>query len=172
MLKIKNIESFKLNYIYFFPVVFFPFLNIYQFRNDSDIKSWLFRNLIISFTVISIPFFFSLSMLTTKFFYKDQSRDTDLFSVGLGFLCLIFLMGSNYYQFQSFTLGTDLTIDYYRMALMVSFLIGCFISSFWFTLKYKKYSKKYALDFNPRTQRFMLSAFPLLFIAVTALFSI
>ena len=172
MLKIKNIESFKLYYIYFFPVVFFPFLNIYQFRNDSDIKSWLFRNLIISFTVISIPFFFSLSMLTTKFFYKDQSRDTDLFSVGLGFLCLIFLMGSNYYQFQKFSVGTDLSIDFYRMALMLSFLIACFTSSIWFALKYKKYSKKYAPDFNVCTQRFMVSAFPALLIAITALFSV
>jgi hypothetical protein len=58
------------------------------------------------------------------------------------------------------------------MALMASFLIACFISSLWFTLKYKKYSKKYALDFNPRTQRFMLSAFTRLIIAVTALFSV
>ena len=172
MLKIKNIESFKLNYIYFFPVVFFPFLNIYQFRNDSDIKSWLFRNLIISFTVISIPFFFSLSMLTTKFFYKDQSRDTDLFSFGLGFLCLIFLMGSNYYQFQSFTLGTDLTIDYYRMALMVSFLMGCFISSICFMLKYQIYSKKHTADWNTKTQRFMASASLPFIIAITAFFMI
>ena len=172
MLKIKNIESFKLNYIYFFPVVFFPFLNIYQFRNDSDIKSWLFRNLIVSSTVVVIPFFLALSMLITKFLYKDQNKNTDFFSVGLGFLCLIFLMGSNYYQFQKFSVGTDLSIDFYRMALMLSFLIACFTSSIWFTLKYKKYSKKYAPDFNIRTQRFMVSAFPALLIAITALFSV
>ena len=172
MLKIKNIESFKLHYIYFFPVVFFPFLNIYQFRNDSDIKSWLFRNLIISFTVISIPFFFSLSMLTTKFLYKDQNRDTDLFSVGLGFLCLIFLMGSNYYQFQRFTLGIDLTIDYYRMALMVSFLMGCFISNLCFALKYKKYIKNYSIEWNMKNQRFMASAALPVFTAITAFFMI
>ena len=172
MLKIKNIESFKLHYIYFFPVVFFPFLNIYQFRNDSDIKSWLFRNLIISFTVITVPFFLSLSMLTTKFLYKDQSRNTDFFSVGLGFLCLIFLMGSNYYQFQKFTLGTDLTIDYYRMALMVSFLMGCFISSICFMLKYQKYSKKHTADWNTKTQRFMASASLPFIIAITAFFVI
>jgi len=98
MLKIKNIESFKLYYIYFFPVVFFPFLNIYQFRNDPDIKSWLFRNLLISFTVVVTLFFLALSMLITKFLYKDQNKNTDFFSVGLGFLCLIFLMGSNYYN--------------------------------------------------------------------------
>ena len=172
MLKIKNIESLKLHYIYFFPVVFFPFLNIYQFRNDSDIKSWLFRNLIVSSTVVVIPFFLALSMLITKFLYKDQNKKSEYNAIGLGLLCLIFLIASNFYQFQKFSPGTDLTIDYYRMALMVSFLIGCFISSFWFTLKYKKYSKKYALDFNPRTQRFMLSALPPLLIAVTVLFSV
>ena len=172
MLKIKNIESFKLNYIYFFPVVFFPFLNIYQFRNDSDIKSWLFRNLIVSSTVVVIPFFLALSMLITKFLYKDQNKNTDFFSVGLGFLCLIFLMGSNYYQFQKFSVGTDLNIDYYRMALMVGFLMGCFISSILFTLKYMKYSKKHTVDWNTKTQKFMASASLPLFIAISALFII
>ena len=172
MLRIKNIESFKLHYTCFFPVVFFPFLNIYQFRNDADIKSWLFRNLIVSFTVISIPFFLSLSMLTTKFLYKDQIRDTDLFSVGLGFLCLIFLVGSNYYQFQRFTLGTDLTIDYYRMALMVSFLMGCFISNLCFALKYKKYIKNYSMEWNMKTQRFMASSALPVVTAITAFFMI
>ena len=172
MLRIKNIESFKLHYIYFFPVVFFPFLNIYQFSNDSDIKSWLFRNLLISFTVITVPFFLALSMLTTKFFYKDQSRNTDFFSVGLGFLCLTFLMGSNYYQFQKFTLGTDLTIDYYRMALMVSFLMGCFISNLCFALKYKKYIKNYSMGWNIKTQRFMASAVLPVLMAITAFFMI
>lgn len=172
MLKIKNIESFKLHYIYFFPVVFFPFLNIYQFRNDSDIKSWLFRNLLISFTVVVIPFFLALSMLITKFLYKDQNKNMEYFSVGLGFLCLIFLMGINYYQFQKFTLGTDLTIDYYRMALMVSFLMGCFISSICFTLKYQKYSKKHTVDWNTKTQKFMASASLPLCIAIGALFII
>ena len=157
MLKIKNIESFNLYYIYFFPVVFFPFLNIYQFRNDPDIKSWLFRNLLISFTVVVTLFFLALSMLITKFLYKDQNKNTDFFSVGLGFLCLIFLMGSNYYQFQKFTVGTDLSIDYYRMALMLSFLTACFISSLYFTLKYKKYSQTYLVNFNTKTMRLMAS---------------
>ena len=172
MLKIKNIESFKLYYIYFFPVVFFPFLNIYQFRNDPDIKSWLFRNLLISFTVVVTLFFLALSMLITKFLYKDQNKNTDFFSVGLGFLCLIFLMGSNYYQFQKFSVGTDLNIDYYRMALMAGFLMGCFISSICFTLKYKKYSKKYTVDLNTKVQKFMASASFPLFIAISALFII
>ena len=158
--------------MYFFPVVFFPFLNIHQFRNNADIKTWLFSNLLVSITVILVPLLLALSMLITKFLYQDQDKKLEYNSIGLGLLCLIFLMGSNFYQFQKFSVGTDLTIDYYRMALMASFLMACFISSFWFTLKYKKYSKKYALDFNPRTQRFMLSAFPLLFIAVTALFSV
>ena len=170
MLKIKNIESLKLHYIYFFPVVFFPFLNIYQFRNDSDIKSWLFRNLIVSSTVVVIPFFLALSMLITKFLYKDQNKNTDFFSVGLGFLCLIFLMGSNYYQFQKFTVGTDLSIDYYRMAMMISFLIACFISSLYFTLKYKKYSQKYSVNFNVKTIRFMASTAIPFFISVTTFF--
>ena len=172
MLKIKNIESFKLYYIYFFPVVFFPFLNIYQFRNDPDIKSWLFRNLLISFTVVVTLFFLALSMLITKFLYKDQNKNTDFFSVGLGFLCLIFLMGSNYYQFQKFSGGTDLSIDYYRMALMASFLMSCFISNLCFALKYKKYIKNYSIEWNMKTQRFMASAVPSVFIAITALFVI
>ena len=172
MIKIKNMDSFKLSYMYFFPVVFFPFLNIYQFRNNADIKSWLFSNLLVSITVVLVPLLLAFSMLITKFLYKDQDKKSEYNSIGLGLLCLIFLMGSNFYQFQKFSVGTDLSIDFYRMALMLSFLIACFTSSIWFTLKYKKYSKKYALDFNPRTQRFMLSAFPLLFIAVTALFSV
>ena len=53
--------------MYFFPVVFFPFLNIYQFRNNPDLQSWLFSNLLISITVILVPLCLSLSMLITKF---------------------------------------------------------------------------------------------------------
>ena len=158
--------------MYFFPVVFFPFLNIYQFRNNADIKSWLFSNLLVSITVVLVPLLLAFSMLITKFLYKDQDKKSEYNSIGLGLLCLIFLMGSNFYQFQKFSVGTDLSIDFYRMALMLSFLIACFTSSIWFTLKYKKYSKKYALDFNPRTQRFMLSALPPFLIAITVLFSV
>lgn len=156
--------------MYFFPVVFFPFLNIYQYRNNADIKTWLFSNLLISITVVLIPFFLALNMLITKFLYQDQDKKSEYNYIGLGLLCLIFLMGSNFYQFQKFSLGTDLTIDYYRMALMVSLLIGCFISSICFTVKYQKYSKKYTVDWNTKTQKFMASAFPPLLIAITALF--
>ena len=163
-------NSFKLSYMYFFPVVFFPFLNIYKFRTDSDLQSWLFSNLLISITVILIPLFLTLSMLITKFLYQDHNKKLEYNAMGLGLLCLIFLMGSNYYQFQKFTAGTDLSMDFYRMALMLSFLIGCFIASLCFTLKYKQYSKRYDTDFNLITQRFMLSACPLLLIAITAIF--
>lgn len=156
--------------MYFFPVVFFPFLNIYQFRNNPDLQSWLFSNLLISITVILVPLCLSLSMLITKFLYQDHNKKMKYNAMGLGLLCLIFLMGSNYYQFHKFTAGTDLSIDHYRMALMLSFLIGCFVSSVCFALKYKQYSKKYDTDFNLKTQRFMLSASPLLLIAITAIF--
>ena len=169
---IKNMDSFKLSYVYFFPVVFFPFLNIYQFRSDADIKSWLFRNLLVSFTVILIPIFLTLSMMITKVLYKDQDKNTEYRSIGLGLLCCTFLTGSNYYQFQKFTVGTDLSIDYYRMAMMISFLIACFISSLYFTLKYKKYSQKYSIDFNVKTIRFMTSTAIPLFISVTTFFII
>ena len=150
-------DSFKLSYVYFFPVAFFPFWNIYQFRNDPDIKSWLFRNLLVSFIVILIPLFLTLSMMITKVLYKDQDKNTEYRSIGLGLLCCTFLTGSNYYQFQKFTVGTDLSIDYYRMAMMISFLIACFISSLYFTLKYKKYSQKYSVDFNTKAMKFMVS---------------
>ncbi len=100
-------DSFKRSYVYFFPVVFFPFLNIFQFRNDVDIKSWLFRNLLVSFIVILIPLFLNLSMIITKFLYKDQDKNTEYRAIGLGLLCFIFLTGINYYQFQKFTVGTD-----------------------------------------------------------------
>ncbi len=156
--------------MYFFPVVFFPFLNIYQFRNNPDLQSWLFSNLLVSITVVLVPLFLTLSMLITKFLYQDHNKKSEYNAIGLGLLCLIFLMGSNYYQFQKFTAGTELSIDLYRMALMLSFLIGCFITSLCFTLKYKQYSKKYDTDFNLKTKRFMLSAFPLLLIAITAIF--
>jgi vacuolar-type H+-ATPase subunit I/STV1 len=109
-------------------------------------------------------------MLITKFLYQDHNKKMEYNAMGLGLLCLIFLMGSNYYQFHKFTAGTDLSMDFYRMALMLSFLIGCFIASLCFTLKYKQYSKKYDTDFNLKTQRFMLSACPLLLIAITAIF--
>lgn len=163
-------DSFKLSYMYFFPVVFFPFLNIYQFRNDTDIKSWLFRNLLVSFIVILIPLFLTLSMMITKVLYKDQDKNTEYHSIGLGLLCCTFLTGSNYYQFQKFTVGTDLSIDYYRMAMMISFLIACFISSLYFTLKYKKYSQKYSVNFNVKTMRFMTSTAIPFFISVTTFF--
>ena len=169
---IKNMDSFKLSYVYFFPVVFFPFLNIYQFRNDTDIKSWLFRNLLVSFTVILIPIFLTLSMMITKILYKDQNKNTEYRSIGLGLLCCSFLTGSNYYQFQKFIVGTDLSIDYYRMAMMISFLIACFISSLYVTLKYKKYSLKHPVDFNVKTMRFMTSSAIPLVITVTAIFII
>ena len=139
MMKIKNMDSFKLSYMYFFPVVFFPFLNIYQFRNNPDLQSWLFSNLLISITVILVPLCLSLSMLITKFLYQDHNKKMEYNAMGLGLLCLIFLMGSNYYQFHKFTAGTDFSMDFYRMALMLSFLIGCFVSSLCFTLKYKQY---------------------------------
>lgn len=170
MMKIKNMNSFKLSYMYFFPVVFFPFLNIYQFRNNPDLQSWLFSNLLISITVILVPLCLSLSMLITKFLYQDHNKKMEYNAMGLGLLCLIFLMGSNDYQFHKFTAGTDLSMDFYRMALILSFLIGCFVSSICFTLKYKEYSKKYDTDFNLKTQRFMLSTCPLLLIAITAIF--
>ena len=172
MMKIKNMNSFKLSYMYFFPSVFFPFLNIYQFRNNPNLKSWLFSNLLISITVILIPLFLTLSMLISKFLYQDRNKKLEYNAMGLGLLCLIFLMGSNYYQFQKFTAGTDLSIDFYRMALMLSFLIGCFVSSLCFTLKYKKYSKKYTVDLNAKTQKFMASASLPLFIAISAFFMI
>lgn len=156
--------------MYFFPVVFFPFLNIYQFRNNPDLQSWLFSNLLISITVILVPLCLSLSMLITKFLYQDHNKKMEYNAMGLGLLCLIFLMGSNDYQFHKFTAGTDLSMDFYRMALILSFLIGCFVSSICFTLKYKEYSKKYDTDFNLKTQRFMLSTCPLLLIAITAIF--
>ena len=165
-------DSFKLSYVYFFPVAFFPFWNIYQFRNDPDIKSWLFRNLLVSFTVILIPIFLTLSMMITKVLYKDQDKNKEYRSIGLGLLCCTFLTGSNYYQFQKFTVGTDLSIDYYRMAMMISFLIACFISSLYFTLKYKKYSQKYSVNFNVKTMRFMTSTAIPLFISVTTIFII
>ena len=163
-------DSFKLSYVYFFPVVFFPFLNIYQFRNDPDIKSWLFRNLLVSFIVILIPLFLTLSMMITKVLYKDQDKNTEYRSIGLGLLCCTFLTGSNYYQFQKFTLGSTLSIDYYRMALMVSLLIACFISSVYFTLKYKKYSQKYSVDFNAKAMKLMVSVAIPFFISVTTFF--
>ena len=172
MIKIKNMDSFKLSYMYFFPLVFFPFLNIYQFRNNPDIKSWLFSNLLISTTVVLIPFFLALSVLITKFLYQDQDKNNEYHSVWLGLLCLLFLLGSNYYQFQKFAVGTDLSIDYYRMALMASFLMSCFISNLCFALKYKKYIKNYSIEWNMKTQRFMASASPSIFMAITALFVI
>lgn len=165
-------DSFKLSYMYFFPIVFFPFLNIYQYRNNPDIQLWLFSNLLVSITVVLVPLLLALSMLITKFLYQDQNKKSEYNSIGLGLLCLVFLMGSNFYQFQKFSVGTDLTIDHYRMALMVSFLIGCFISSICFTLKYQKYTKNCSIEWNMKTQRFMASAAPSVFIAITALFMI
>src|SRR5690606_19880582 len=144
----------------------------YQFRSDADIKSWLFRNLLVSFTVILIPIFLTLSMMITKILYKDQNKNTEYRSIGLGLLCCSFLTGSNYYKFQKFIVGTDLSIDYYRMTMMISFLIACFISSLYFTLKYKKYSQKYSVDFNVKTMRFMTSTAIPLFISVTTIFII
>ena len=170
MMKIKNMDSIKLSYIYFFPVVFFPFSNIYQFRNNPDLQSWLFSNLLLSITVILIPLCLSLSMLITKFLYQDHNKKMEYNAMGLGLLCLSFLMGSNYYQFNKFTAGTDLSIDFYRMALMLSFMTGCFIAILCFTLKYIQYSKKYDTDLNRKLKRFMLSACPLLLIAITAIF--
>ncbi len=166
----KSIDSLKISYIYFSPVVFFPFLNIYQFRNDIDIKSWFFRNLLVSFTVILIPLFFTLSMIITKVLYNDQDKTTEYRSMVLALLCFVFLTGSNYYQFQKFTLGSTLSIDYYRMALMVSLLIACFISSVYFTLKYRKYSQKYSVDFNAKAMKFMVSVAIPFFISETTFF--
>lgn len=156
--------------MYFFPVVFFPFFNIYQFRNNIDIKAWLFSNLLISTTVILIPLFLTLNMLITKLLYKDRDNESEYSSMMLGLLCFIFLMGSNYYQFQKFTVGSDLSIDYYRMALVLSFLIACFISSLCFTLKYKKYSQTYLVNFNAKTIRFMASTAITFLITMTTFF--
>jgi hypothetical protein len=109
-------------------------------------------------------------MIITKVLYNDQDKTTEYCSIGLGLLCFVFLTGSNYYQFQKFTVGTDLSIDYYRMALMVSLLIACFISSLYFTLKYKKYSQKYSADFNAKAMKFMVSVAIPFFMSVTTFF--
>ena len=118
------------------------------------------------------PTFPSLKHAHQQVLYQDHNKKPEYNAMGLGLLCLIFLMGSNYYQFHKFTAGTDLSIDLYRMALMLSFLIACFVSSLYFTLKYKQYSKKYTLDLNTKTQRFMASAALPLILTICALFTI
>lgn len=158
---------FKLHYIYFFPAVFFPFLNIYQFRNNADFSSSFFSNLIISVSAVLMPLFFALSMLITKLLYRDSDRQNEYRHLVLGSLCLIFIMISNFYQLHKFS---DFTSDTYRLTTMLSFLAACFISSLCFSFKYKKYAKQHEIDFSTKTLRFAASGCLPLFIAITMLF--
>lgn len=171
MLNKKNIESFKLFYFYFFPVIFFPFLNIYQYRYE-DIQSSLFNNLLISISVLLTPIFVSISMLIIKFLYRDHNREFEYRSLLVGSLCFIFLMLSNYYQFHHFSSATDLNINHYRGALMLSFMAGCLFSNLLFSIKYLKYSKQYKIDNSTKTSKFLAGASLPFAMTITTIFII
>ena len=74
-LELKRIEKFKLIYIYFFPVVFLSFTSLYMLVNGEDPKGFFLTNVLISQTLILIPFILSVCMLAAKLLYKEKDMN-------------------------------------------------------------------------------------------------
>ena len=53
-LEISKFEKIKLTYIYFFPVVFLPFVTTYLIKTGEEPKSFFLTNVLISLTFNSV----------------------------------------------------------------------------------------------------------------------
>lgn len=160
--EISKFEKIKLTYIYFFPVVFLPFLTTYLIKTGEEPKSFFLTNVLISLSVVLIPFIIAVCMFAAKFLHKNKNINYELASIGIGMLCFLFLMGCNFYQYYKFAAKT-IDIANLNLAISTAILLSCFVSSIVFTFKYLSFSKEYPIGYNDKIKIFMVSAlFPLL----------
>ena len=161
-LEISKFEKIKLTYIYFFPVVFLPFVTTYLIKTGEEPKSFFLTNVLISLTVVLIPFIVAVCMFVAKYIHKERNRNYELTSIGMGMLCFLFLIGCNYYQYFKFAANT-IELPNFNFAISTAILLSCFVSSIVFTFKYIAFSKQYPIGYNEKIKHFMVSAlFPLL----------
>jgi hypothetical protein len=161
-LEISKFEKIKLTYIYFFPVVFLPFVTTYLIKTGEEPKTFFLTNVLISLTVVLIPLINAVCMFAAKYLHQDKNKNYELTSIGMGMLCFLFLMGCNYYQYFKFAVDT-IEITNFNFAIATAILLSCFVSCVVFAFKYMSYSKQYALGYNQKIKYYMVAAlFPLI----------
>lgn len=160
--EITKFEKYKLIYIYFFPVVFLSFTSIYLLVTGEDPKGFFLTNVLISQTLILIPFILSVCMLATKILYKTNDKTYEYVSIGLGLLCFFFMVGCNFYQYYKFA-ADSISTGLLRVAFVTSFLLSCLISSFMFIKKYMNFVKDKDVSSNQKLSNMLIAgSFPLL----------
>lgn len=162
-LEISKLQKIKLIYIYFFPVVFLSFTSLYMLVRGEDPKGFFLTNVLISQTLILIPFVLSVCMFAAKFLYKDSDKNYEYVSMGLGMLCFFFMVACNFYQYYKFA-ADSISIDLLRVAMGTSILLSCLVSSLIFIKKYIDYTKSKNMNFHKKISNFIVAgSFPLLF---------
>ncbi|BBL22201.1 hypothetical protein ACRAD_28720 (plasmid) [Acinetobacter radioresistens DSM 6976 = NBRC 102413 = CIP 103788] len=160
--EITKFEKIKLFYINFFPVVFLSFTSLYLLVSGHDPKGFLLTNVLISISIILIPLLIAVCMLATKILYKDQNKQIEYASIGIGLLCLFFMTGCNYYQYYKFAADV-IPLVQFEFAFTTAMLLGCFVSIPIFVMKYLKYTAEVNVSRNLRiTHMLFAGMFPLL----------
>lgn len=162
-LELRKLDKFKLIYINFFPVVFLSFTSLYMLVNGEDPKGFFLTNVLISQTLILIPFILSVCMLATKMLYKQNDLAYEKASIGLGMLCFFFMVGCNFYQYYKFAADV-ISMDLFRVAFGTSILLSCLVSSVVFVKKYLAFTKDINVNNNHKVSNMLVAgSFPLLF---------
>lgn len=162
-LEFKKFEQFKLIYIYFFPVVFLSFTSLYMLVKGEDPKGFFLTNVLISQTIILIPFILSVCMLAAKLLYKEKDINYEIASIGFGMMCFFFMVGCNFYQYYKFA-ENSISMDLFKVAFGTSILLSCLVSSIIFIKKYFDFAKGKTMNVNQKISNMMVAgAFPLLF---------
>ena len=162
-LELKRIEKFKLIYIYFFPVVFLSFTSLYMLVNGEDPKGFFLTNVLISQTLILIPFILSVCMLAAKLLYKEKDENYEIVSLGIGMMCFFFMVGCNFYQYYKYA-EDSISIDLLKVAFGTSILLSCLVSSIIFIKKYFDFAKGKTMNVSQKISNMLVAgAFPLLF---------
>lgn len=162
-LEFKKFEKFKLIYIYFFPVVFLSFTSLYMLVKGEDPKGFFLTNVLISQTIILIPFILSVCMLAAKLLYKEKDINYEIASIGFGMMCFFFMVGCNFYQYYKFA-EDSISMDLLKVAFGTSILLSCLVSSLIFIKKYFDFAKDKTMNVHQKISNLMVAgAFPLLF---------
>lgn len=162
-LDLQKNERFKLIYNYFFPVVFLSFSSLYMFINGEDPKGFFLTNVLISQTLILIPFILSVCMLAAKMLYKEKDMNYEIASIGFGMMCFFFMVGCNFYQYYKYA-EDSISIDLLKVAFGTSILLSCLVSSIIFIKKYFDFTKGKTINVNQKISNMLVAGvFPLLF---------
>lgn len=164
-MEIPKSEKLKAMYLNFFPVVFMPFSILYLLLNGENPKSLFLTNALISIALLLTPMLVNISMIGTKFLYKEKNKNAEIFSVGLGTLCLPFMIISILYlYFKFFT--NEIPFVHLKLAITSAGLLSCLISSIMFAVKYFSFAKQFPLQPNIKMTRFIIAGLVPLFAAI------